>query len=153
MMQERSPSLPKLDTETLTSSEDLSVSGKEFTRCNKGICVMYRAEGLYWEKTVPWVLSSYFRLRMMVKENYMVCLKLISLNVFMTRSFNSPRNLILSFLRYLPDSSVLIYFLDTVFRQTEMLKNEITRLKCEKLDLARQNVVSVFFSSRRGQII
>lgn len=49
MMQERSPSLPKLDTETLTSSEDLSVSGKEFTRCNKGICVMYRAGGLYWE--------------------------------------------------------------------------------------------------------
>ena len=82
----------------------------------------------------------------------MVCLKLISLNVFMTRSFNSPRNLILSFLRYSPDSSVLICFLDTVFRQTEMLKNEITRLKCEKLDLARQNVVSVFFSSRRGQI-
>lgn len=56
VMQERSPSLPKLDTETLTSSEDLSVS-------------------------------------------------------------------------------------DTVFRQTEMLKNEITRLKCEKLDLARQNVL------------
>lgn len=83
----------------------------------------------------------------------MVCLKLISLNVFMTGSFNSPRNLILSFLRYSPDSSVLIFFLDTVFRQTEMLKNEITRLKCEKLDLARQNVVSVFFSSRRGQII
>lgn len=50
MMQERSPSLPKLDTETLTSSEDLSVSGKEFTRCSKGICVMYRAGGLYWEK-------------------------------------------------------------------------------------------------------
>ena len=28
------------------------------------------------------------------------------------------------------------------FRQMEMFKNEISRLKCEKLDLARQNVVS-----------
>lgn len=56
VMQERSPSLPKLDTETFTSSEDLSVN-------------------------------------------------------------------------------------DTVFRQTEMLKSEITKLKCEKLDLARQNVL------------
>lgn len=78
----------------------------------------------------------------------MVCLKLISLNVFMTRSFNSP---FIQFLRYSPDSSVLIYFLDTVFRQTEMLKNEITRLKCEKLDLARQNVVSVFFPPGEGK--
>lgn len=82
MMQERSPSLPKLDTETLTSSEDLSVSGKEFTRCNKGICVIYRAGGLYWVKTVPWVLSSYFRLRMIVKEKLYGLLKTYIIECF-----------------------------------------------------------------------
>ena len=37
---------------------------------------------------------------------------------------------------------VLNYFSESSFRQIEMFKNEISKLKCEKLDLARQNVVS-----------
>ena len=33
---------------------------------------------------------------------------------------------------------------DVVFKQVDGLKHEINKLKCDKLDLLRQNVVSIF---------
>ena len=34
-------------------------------------------------------------------------------------------------------------FIESLYRQVEALKNEVSNVKCEKLDLARQNVVRV----------
>lgn len=50
---------------------------------------------------------------------------------------------------------VFLSLSESFFRQIEMFKSEISKLKCEKLDLARQNVVSGFvlaYAVQRGNL-